>query len=73
MWLRMATPQKPTRKSTPAEAAKPAAPKAAGTAKRASGECVVNDGTAHVGRAVNGKVCSAHAMRYKADGTRRSA
>ena len=35
------------------------------------GECVVDDGTLHVGRAVNGVVCSAHAMRYKPDGTLR--
>lgn len=35
-------------------------------------DCVVNEGRGkHVGRAVNGKVCSYHAMRYKADGTRR--
>lgn len=33
--------------------------------------CVVDDGTPHMGRAVNGRVCSAHAMRYKADGTPR--
>jgi hypothetical protein len=37
------------------------------------GECVVDDGTAHMGRATPGAViCSAHAMHYKADGTRRS-
>ena len=35
------------------------------------GECVVDDGTPHTGRAVNGVVCSAHAMHYRADGTRR--
>jgi hypothetical protein len=35
------------------------------------GECVVDDGTRHVGRAVNGLVCSAHANRYHADGTPR--
>jgi len=35
--------------------------------------CVVDDGTAHVGRAggVNGRVCSAHAVHYRSDGTRR--
>lgn len=37
----------------------------------AAGQCVVDDGTAHVGRAVNGLVCSAHAMHYLADGTPR--
>lgn len=40
-------------------------------AEKPPGECVVDDGTPHMGRAVNGKVCSAHAMHYKADGTRR--
>jgi len=43
-----------------------------GAPKKAPGDCVVDDGTAHMGRAVNGKVCSAHAMRYKADGTPRA-
>lgn len=39
----------------------------------ARGECVVDDGTAHMGRATPGaKICSAHAMHYKADGTPRS-
>jgi hypothetical protein len=37
----------------------------------AAGQCVVDDGTPHVGRAVNGLVCSAHAMHYLADGTPR--
>lgn len=37
---------------------------------RAPGDCVVDE-PFHVGRAVNGKVCSYHAMRYRADGTRR--
>jgi hypothetical protein len=37
----------------------------------ARGECVVKDGTPHMGRAVNGVICSAHAMNYKSDGTRR--
>lgn len=31
-------------------------------------DCVVDDGTAHVGRAVNGRVCSAHAMHYDRNG-----
>jgi len=35
-------------------------------------DCVVNNGRGmHVGRAVNGKVCSYHAMQYHADGTPR--
>lgn len=37
---------------------------------RRPGECVVEEAF-HVGRAVNGLVCSYHAMRYKADGTPR--
>jgi hypothetical protein len=37
-----------------------------------AGQCVVDDGTVHVGRAVNGLVCSAHAMQYLADGTPRA-
>lgn len=37
------------------------------------GGCVVDDGTAHMGRATPGaKICSAHAMHYKADGTPRA-
>jgi hypothetical protein len=41
------------------------------SAAKARDECVVDDGTPHTGRAVNGVVCSAHAMHYRADGTRR--
>jgi len=38
----------------------------------APGECVVDDGTHHTGRAVPGtKVCSAHTFRYHNDGTPR--
>lgn len=48
-----------------------AEPEAKGKVERASDECTVDDGTAHTGRAVNGKVCSAHAMHYRSDGTRR--
>jgi hypothetical protein len=34
--------------------------------------CVVDDGTPHMGRPVHGgKVCSAHEMHYRSDGTRR--
>lgn len=34
--------------------------------------CVVDDGTPHMGRATPGaRICSAHAMRYRADGTPR--
>jgi hypothetical protein len=42
-------------------------------AKIERGECVVDDGTPHTGRAVNGVICSAHAMRYDADGNLRGA
>lgn len=39
---------------------------------RVVSDCVVHGGRGmHVGRAVNGKVCSYHAMRYHADGTPR--
>jgi hypothetical protein len=35
-------------------------------------DCVVDGGKGfHVGRAVNGKVCSYHAMHYDAQGNRR--
>lgn len=37
---------------------------------RADGQCVI-DAPLHVGRAVNGLVCSYHAMHYRADGSRR--
>jgi hypothetical protein len=48
-------------------------PKVSEREKRISrGQCVVDDGTAHVGRAVNGLICSAHAMHYLADGTPRA-
>jgi hypothetical protein len=41
--------------------------------KVARRECVVDDGTAHMGRATPGAViCSAHAMHYNADGTSRA-
>ena len=37
---------------------------------RVESDCVV-ESNFHVGRAVNGRVCSYHAMHYKADGTAR--
>jgi hypothetical protein len=37
---------------------------------KVASDCVV-DADFHVGRAVNGKVCSYHAMHYAADGSRR--
>lgn len=40
--------------------------------KTAPGDCAVDDGTPHTGRATPGaKICSAHAIHYKADGTPR--
>lgn len=54
----------------PAPAETPAVPDKAD--RKDPVECVVDDGTAHMGRAVPGtKICSAHAMRYKSDGTPR--
>src|SRR5262245_31985118 len=43
----------------------------AGAVEAVAGQCVVDDGTPHTGRAVNGLVCSAHANRYRSDGTLR--
>jgi hypothetical protein len=40
-------------------------------APRPAGQCVVDDGTPHVGRAVNGLVCSRHAMLYDSQGRKR--
>lgn len=57
-------------KSAPAGKADEPAPVPAAAEKRA-GECVVDDGTPHMGRAVNGKVCSAHAINYRPDGKKR--
>jgi hypothetical protein len=75
----MATKDDSTTKAAPAKAAaeKTADPKsepkaaAAATDERVS-TCVVNNGRGtHVGDAVNGKVCSYHAMHYDARGNRR--
>jgi hypothetical protein len=42
------------------------------THARVRRDCVVHDGTPHTGHATPGaKICSAHAMRYRADGTPR--
>ena len=49
-----------------------AEPEPAADEDRVVSDCVVNDGRGyHVGRAVNGKVCSYHAMAYKSDGSPR--
>lgn len=55
----------------PAEEAPQDAPEAPDAATADRQECVVDDGTPHVGRAVNGRVCSAHTNRYRADGSPR--
>jgi hypothetical protein len=39
--------------------------------KIARRECIVDDGTPHMGEAVNGWICSAHAIGYRSDGTKR--
>jgi hypothetical protein len=39
--------------------------------KIARRECIVDDGTPHMGQAVNGWICSAHAIGYRSDGTKR--
>ena len=63
-------------KSTTATAAKDEATAVDETAPaeaaqaRVDSDCVVDE-LFHVGRAVNGKVCSYHAMHYASDGTRR--
>jgi hypothetical protein len=65
---------KATGAPAPAVQTKPAAveEKKADKPAKAPGECVVDDGTRHNGRATPGSnVCSAHAMHYKADGSRR--
>jgi hypothetical protein len=67
-----ATPAKAAEASAPADEAPEPAPRARHTSKSTPpGVCVVNDGRC-VGRAVNGLVCSYHAMNYRADGTRRN-
>lgn len=50
----------------------PAAADETPAVERAESDCVVDE-PFHVGRAVNGKVCSYHAMRYRSDGTPRAA
>ena len=65
-------PEAPVHAPAPAPAPAPARETKAKTPKaRADGQCVVDDGTGHTGRAVNGLVCSRHANRYHADGTPR--
>jgi hypothetical protein len=63
---------KATGAPAPAVQTKPVEEKKADKPEKAPGECVVDDGTLHNGRTTPGaKICSAHAMRYKADGTPR--
>lgn len=54
----------------PAEPPAPAKAEAPAARPRVESDCVVNSDM-HVGRAVNGKVCSYHAMHYDAAGKRR--
>lgn len=66
------TAAKPTEQPAEQLTEQPAAVQAEEKPKTAPGECVVDDGTPHTGRATPGAaICSAHAMRYKADGTPR--
>jgi hypothetical protein len=57
----------PTPPADPPVAADPAAP---AERPKVESDCVVKSDM-HVGRAVNGKVCSYHAMHYDAAGKRR--
>jgi len=79
----MATKEESTTKAAPAKApaakdeptkdapAKETAPAKKEEQPRVS-DCVVNDGRGmHVGNAVNGKVCSYHAMHHDAQGNKR--
>ncbi len=65
------TETKASAKTKAAEVEPPAEPEVEAAAAPAAGQCVVDDGTAHQGRAVNGLVCSRHANRYRADGSPR--
>lgn len=67
--MNKATESKPAARTDPARPAKDE-PTKVETPKTAPGECVV-DAPFHVGRAVNGLVCSYHAMHYDANGNRR--
>lgn len=58
-------------KTTAAAPAQNDQPAGAGDGRpKVESDCVV-ESDFHVGRAVNGKVCSYHAMHYAANGTRR--
>lgn len=77
----MAETQKKAAATATATDDKPAAAPAKSDAKTAkarererrvaAGECVVDDGTEHVGGAVNGLVCSRHAVWFDRHGNRR--
>lgn len=61
-----------TKSETPAKAATAKAKADPAAGDPVVSDCVVNGGRGmHVGRAVNGKVCSYHAMHYDAQGNRR--
>lgn len=72
-----ASKDKPETAAATTAAAEPskAEPAKAGEPKRdvtgRGTDCVVDDGTPHMGRAVDGKVCSAHSIHYNRDGSRR--
>lgn len=66
----MATTSKTTAKAKDEPDASADATPEPETAPRVQSTCVV-DATFHVGRAVNGKVCSYHAVSHRADGTPR--
>jgi hypothetical protein len=67
-----ATPVKPDEHAHPPADPKPAGPRTDATGRET--DCVVDDGTDHMGGATHGgQVCSAHAMHYHSDGTRRGA
>lgn len=66
----MAVKSTDTKAPAAASTEAPAPASAGPEATRVASDCVVDE-PFHVGRAVNGKVCSYHAMRYKADGTPR--
>jgi hypothetical protein len=66
-------PDRPDVKAADEPKADESKAKAKDEPKKDPRECVVDDGTPHTGRATPGAViCSAHAMRYKADGTPRA-
>lgn len=70
---KMTTRAKAAAKAAEASSTEPDAPaEPAAESAPVPAVCVVKDGTPHMGSPVHGgKVCSAHEMHYRADGTRR--